>query len=233
MSLAHITTQLETDWCRRLRRHYPTQRWHATDPAIPADPAELRRRLDDRLSATGRDLLARIVTRAVAGDHDAALIATITLLGRIVRCEQRFTPSRSVHCVDYETFAAAIWEAVVTEARPDRPWLSEAIAQRAWRSVRKDARPARETCGTDLQLVDRAARVDDAATSACVVDVLLDGLVATGQLNAKGRRIVEHLAAGGDGLRRDPRRGPRAAATERLRTVRPLRTTAVRLALSA
>lgn len=235
MSLASITADLETHWNRRVRRSQPTGRWHSSDPAVPADPTELRRRLDARLSPAGRDLLARVVTLATVGDHDAALIATLTLLGRIVRCEQRFTPTNSVHCVDYETFAAAVWEAVVTEARPDRPWLAEAIAQRAWRSVRKDTCPYREQPALDAHVADRSGpRVEEVATSHVVVDTLLDQLVADGSLNARGRRIVEHLAAGGDGLRRDPRRGPRAAATERLRTVRPLRADArVRLALTA
>lgn len=236
MSLAAITADLETHWNRQLRRHHPTRRWHAADPVVPADPAELRRRLDDRLSPAGRDLLARIVTLATGGDHDAALVATLALLGRIVRCEQRFTPSNSVHCVDYRTFAAAVWEAVVTEARPERRWLAEAIAQRAWRSVRKDICPYREAPALDWRADtgSSSAPVDDTAISHVAVGTLLDQLVAAGALNPRGRRIVEHLAAGGDGLRRDPRRGPRAAATERLRTVRPLRADArVRLALTA
>lgn len=236
MSLAAITADLETDWARRLRRDHPTRRWHAADAAVPADPVELRRRLDDRLSPAGRDLLGRIVTLAVDGDHDASLIATLTLLGRIVRCEQRFTPSMSAHCVDYRTFAAAVWEAVVTEPRPQRRWLAEAIAQRAWRSVRKDTCPYREqpTVEFRTQRTERGGvRVDEQATSQVALDALLDELVTDGSLNARGRRIVEHLAAGGDGLRRSPGRGPRAAATERLRTVRPLRHPAVRLALTA
>lgn len=234
MSLTAITADLETDWARRVRRHHPTRRWHHADPAIPADPVELRRRLDDRLSPAGRELLGRIVTLATGGDHDAALVATLTLLTRVVRCEQRFTPSTSVHCVDYRSFAAAIWEAVVTERRPDRRWLAEAIAQRAWRSVRKDTCPYREQPTVEFRTIAATSgSVDEHATSRAAVDALLDQLVADGRLNARGRHIVEHLAVGGDGLRHVPGRGPRAAATERLRTVRPLRDPGVRLALTA
>ena len=87
MSLVTITADLEAQWQRTVRRHQPTIRWAAADPAIPADAAQLRARLADHFGTVGRDLLRRIVTLAADGDHDAALAATLTVLGRLVRWE--------------------------------------------------------------------------------------------------------------------------------------------------
>jgi hypothetical protein len=246
MSLAQITAELEAQWNRSVRQHHPTQRWAETDPAIPADPGALRRQLNNCYNPDGRALLARLVKLAAAGNDDAALAATLTVLTRIVRWEPPPHLARcSTTAIEHDALAAAVWEAIVTERRPERPFLRERVEQIAWHTVKKPVlRSQREIAAADPeQLIGSGAArpgtrrhrrghghrpsADEIFTNEVVatatIDTLLDQLTAEGRLTAIARCIVENLAAGGDGRRNDPNRGPRAAATERLRIVTRLR----------
>jgi hypothetical protein len=242
MSLAQITAELEAQWNRCLREHHPTQRWAETDPAIPTDPGALRRQLDKCYNPDGRALLARLVKLAAGGDDDAALAATLTVLTRLVRWEPPPHLARcSTTAIEHDALAAAVWEAIVTERRPERPFLRERIEQIAWRAVKKPVLQSQhELAAADPeQLIGsgpgrpgtrqhlgghRHRRVADETftnqvAATMTIDTLLDQLTAEGRLTATARRIVEDLAAGGDGKRHDPTRGPRAAATQRLHVV--------------
>jgi hypothetical protein len=238
MSLHSVTTTLELTWQRAVRRHHPSVRWAEADPAIPAEPAELRRRLAAVFSADGRDLLARIVRLAAGGDEHAALAATLTVLDRQVRWETRLATARvsTVH-VEHDVLAAAVWEAVVTEQRPERPFLHERLVQVAWRAARKPVKQAQRSlavCGDVLErTVASGEDVAVAVATSVTITTLLDQLSAEGRLTGRGRGIVENLAAGGTGLRHDRPRRRRSAATERLRVVRRLRSDRVRAALAA
>lgn len=264
MSLAAVTSELEAHWQRTVRRHDPAARWSAQDPLVPADSVELRRRLDDRFSNVGRDLLARIVRLAGGGDRDAALAATLTIVRGMVTWEKRGAERglrNSTHHVQHDALAGAAWEAVVTEQRPDRPHLYEALVQKAWRVVRRPVRastnePATLAAYTQDHTDPRADReisrespsysrrvrrasttveqwTESVALSAATVDELLGQLVTHGCLNAKARTILANIAAGGDGLRHQPGRCDRAAATERRRLLNRLRSvTGIRDALA-
>jgi hypothetical protein len=237
MSLVTITADLEAQWQRTVRRHQPTIGWAAADPEIPADAAELRARLADHFGTVGRDLLRRIVTLAAAGDHDAALAATLTVLGRLVRWEPAAHKRRnSTIEIEHDALAAAVWEAVVTDRRPERPFLRERIEQIAWAAVKKPViRSRREPASQRLVEDNNTVRpnhhhrgssdrgVEGDAISAVTIAGMLDRLEKAGRLTPTARRIIENLAAGGDGLRNTPARGPRAPATERLRVVTRLR----------
>ncbi|HYU65142.1 MAG TPA: hypothetical protein VEK09_00180 [Jatrophihabitantaceae bacterium] len=245
MSLTAITADLEAQWRRTVRRNQPTIRWATVDPHIPADADELRRQLVDCFSPNGRDLLRRVVTLAAAGDHDAALAATLTVLARLVRWEApQHRRRNSTVEVEHDALAASVWEAIVTERRPERPFLRERIEQVAWGAVKKPViRSRREPASARVAEEEPAAhiahaagsrrdpahrdgrlrRVEGEALSAVTIETLLDRLAAAGRLSANARTILENVAAGGDGLRHDPSRGPRAAATERLRLITRLR----------
>jgi hypothetical protein len=244
MSLAQITAELEAQWNRCVRKHHPTQRWAETDPAIPTDPGALRRQLDNCYNPLGRALLARLVTLAAAGDDAAALAATLTVLTRIVRWEPPAHLARcSTTAIEHDALATSVWEAIVTERRPERPFLRERIEQVAWRAVKTPVlRSQREITaadpeqlagsgasrpGTRRQRTGHRTATNESFTTevaaTATIATLLDQLTAEGRLTATARRIVENLAAGGDGKRHDPNRTPRAAATERLRVVTRLR----------
>ena len=229
MSLAQITAELEAQWNRSVRLHHPTQRWAETDPAIPTDPGALRRQLDNCYNPLGRALLARLVRLAAGGDDDAALAATLTVLIRMVRWEPPPHLARcSTTAIEHDALAAAVWEAIVTERRPERPFLRERIEQIAWGAVKKPVRRSqREIAAADPeQLIGSGAArpgtrrhrgghrtgADEIFTNeiaaTATIDTLLDQLTAEGRLTAIARCIVENLAAGGDGRRNDPNRGP-------------------------
>lgn len=239
MTLAAITRDLDAQWRRSVRRHQPTHRWAASDRAIPADPAEFTTRLADCFSPGGRDLLARIVALATDGDHDAALAATVMILKRTVRWEPGGDKRRvSSIYVEHDALAASVWEAVVSERRPERPFLRERLEQVAWAAVRRPAIRARRDHSGDAHGLSAEASatpgdaVEEPAATAVDLDALLDRLQSAGRLSETGRRIIDNIAAGGAGLRHNPHRGPRAAPTERLRVMRKLRDRQVHAALA-
>lgn len=248
MTLALLTTALAADWDRAVRRRKPTRRWAAADPAIPANPDRLMTTLRDWYGPTGRDLLARLVALAAAGDHDAALVVTAALTAKMARAERKCASAWS-GMVSYDMLPAWVWQSVVTERRPDRPFLRERIEQVAWGSLWREIRHSRreitmdefhhdtEDAETSKELrramCERSPTVDE-TVSTVAVGQLLDRLAATGRLTGRGRRIVKNLAAGGTGLVADRDRTPRAAAQERLRVVTRLRGDPhVRVALAA
>lgn len=244
MSLTTVTTTLDATWTRRLRQHNPQQRWARRHPALGGDLAALRQQLADWASPRGRARLAELVDLARSGDHDAAVLATLTILPTFVererRCVSRRQPANHSHIHDYDTLAGAVWEALLTSRSYKPAHLREDITRQAWLIARRRTlAPGNEITDNHACHHDRTDTVHgqrgtnstnhpgdvcDIAISNVTITALLDRLSVAGRLSQRGRRVLQSIAAGGDGRpNQTPPQPGRADAQYRLRLLNALR----------
>jgi hypothetical protein len=235
MTYTEIVTAMRADWNYNNRDNGITRRWNLNDPQIPPRGERLLDTLTRTRSPEGRALLARLVHLATAGDHDAACVATLTILHRKAdRC--RSDGPDYVYRSDADGLPGAIWLAIINEPRPDRPYLRETIERRAWDQLRKANRDYRTITLTDDNAAARAfGDVANQATDSVAFTQLLDQLEQIGRLTPLCRPIIEHLAADTDIGTLDPdhRLAARTLATRRRRTLQRLRCAQIHQLLAA
>jgi hypothetical protein len=219
VSLAATAARLERHWSREERRRSPWRRWAATHPALSATPDEIRARLAERERTVSGPVLAALVELAGGGDHQAALLVTLTLLPRMVRAEAQSSRDRGGD--SYEQLAGLLWEAVVTASNPGVATLRESIERNVWRRKWRGERPV---CAVELD-VDRAglpaASADhaDDVVAAHHLAVVLSRLEAEGEITAATRRVLDQLAAGTEPAEATDDRTAGAARKQRWRTI--------------
>src|SRR6478735_180848 len=142
MNLQHITTDLDLNLRRHLRRTNTLQRW--TEHLGPAcDLDTLYRQIRDTDRTVSHPVLAVFVDLAKQGDNVAAQAVTVALL-------QRFADKQRSKGGDWDGFAGHLFEAIVTCHSTSSTCLREIIERNALRRHLRD-----RTAGiNDVQLAN-------------------------------------------------------------------------------
>lgn len=196
MNLQHITTNLDNNLRRHLRRTDTLQQWAEHDPRLASSVGALYAQIRDLDRDVSHPVLAALVDLAKNGDNDAAQLVTVALL-------QRFADKERTKGGAWEQFPGHLYEAIATCHSTRSRCLREIIERNALRRNLKD----RIAGADDIQLTHEELLVSVTPTPEDVVIHTdqrrsvrdrLDELVQQRALSETSQRILEHIIAGTD-----------------------------------